>query len=246
MYFPSLLKRDDAMSQKTLILATEGAFLDALIEIFGVAKNGLPVSWDAGFPEVHVKESNRNSWVLVSRGHYGLLPAAIQSTVFCANPYLSSSLIVHVGTAGYTGSDIAVGEIAFSTFCKQWDLDLTALGFAQGEMPGGKKASAIPADLGRSIPEGCKSAPLLSGSSFVDMKNLPTALSSFTENGHVLVDMEGAGVCEAASTFGVDAICVRLVTSNKKGTGDFNRLITSSADRVAQAVSALLTNLGRC
>ena len=237
----------------TLIIGTEAVLVEELRKKLGGLKE-MPLNAATNILDSYLISWGPECVMVLARGRYGLIETTKVVTAFALNS-LSPSLIIHVGTAGYTGTDIQVGEIAVATSSLQWDLNLNDPNFGIGELPGVKRGNPVPADLHQFLPAEVKKARLLSGNRIVDVvrdgdnSKLPGGIRSLitgTPPNHALVDMEGEAVLNVASTFGVDAFCLRVVLSNETGASyDQNGLLISSARNMAEVVCSILANLGR-
>ena len=128
--------------------------------------------------------------------------------------------IINTGVAGSLDADIDIGDIVVSTEAVQHDMDVTALGFARGEIPYGE-ASVFPADedMRKSAVQAVQSvAPeihvfegrVCSGDQFIASHEQKENIIS--EFGGLCCEMEGAAIAQVCCLNGTPYVIIRAIS----------------------------------
>lgn len=178
--------------------------------------------------------------VLVAQCGIGKVNAAALAQILVLE---GTKQLIFTGVAGGLAPGLAVGDIVVSTDAVQHDVDVRALGYALGEVPG--EGLSWPADktLQRAALKAAQAlgevkvvaGRVLSGDQFIADREQGRALYR-TFHG-LCAEMEGAAVAQICSRAGVPFVIVRSISDSADGgaEGDF-RSFTPLAARRAKAV----------
>lgn len=157
--------------------------------------------------------------------------------------------VVNTGVAGSLDNRINIGDIVLSTDVIHHDMDVTALGYAAGEVPGlGTTAFAANADL-RALaytaaqivtPElGIFEGRVASGDQFIADKTKKIALA--TQFGALCCEMEGASIGQASWLNDVPFLVVRAISDKADGSAEvpYAQFEKSSAQKSARLTGEL-------
>lgn len=158
--------------------------------------------------------------------------------------------IIFTGVAGGVEPGLEPGALVFSTSAVQHDVDVTALGYEPGEIPG--TGRFFPADehllhhatqAALAIGEAAHHGVIASADTFVaDSARVQELHARY---GAACTEMEGAAVAQAAHAWGVPFLIVRALSDSADGEAsvDFRAFTEFAADRSAKLVAAMLTRL---
>ena len=128
--------------------------------------------------------------------------------------------IINTGVAGSLDAAIDIGDIVVSTEAVQHDMDVTALGYARGEIPYIEK-SVFPADeeMRASALEAVKAAApevhafegrVCSGDQFIASREQKESILSSV--GGLCCEMEGAAIAQVCSLNGTPFVIIRAIS----------------------------------
>ena len=128
--------------------------------------------------------------------------------------------IINTGVAGSLDAAINIGDIVVSTEAVQHDMDVTALGFARGEIPYSEK-SVFPADeemRARAVEAVKAAAPevhafegrVCSGDQFIASREQKDSILSSV--GGLCCEMEGAAIAQVCSLNGTPFVIIRAIS----------------------------------
>ncbi|ALS58294.1 5'-methylthioadenosine/S-adenosylhomocysteine nucleosidase [Rathayibacter toxicus] len=193
---------------------------------------GAALHWDLDFT---------GTSVLLVRTGVGLVNAAGALTAAILRTQ-TEPLVVSAGSAGGLGAEVQVGDVVLGDEYVQSDVDVSAFGYARGQIPGMParylgSAAVLAADVSVTILDGSaipvKRGLIASSDTFVTgchvervLRYFPTALAA---------DMESAALAQTAYVYGLPFISVRGI-SDLCVPGDFNMHIDDAADRSAAVV----------
>lgn len=156
--------------------------------------------------------------------------------------------IIFTGVAGAVGDGLRVGDIVVSTDAVQHDVDVRALGYVRGEVPGDGLAWAADEALQRVALQAAEalaevasgevrvvSGRVLSGDQFIaDRAKVAELREVF---GGACAEMEGAAVAQVCSRSGVPFVVIRSLSDSADGGAELDfRAFTVLASRRAKAV----------
>lgn len=163
------------------------------------------------------------------------------------------SAVIFTGVAGAVDARLEVGDIVVSTDALQHDLDVTALGYDLGRVPG--ESLSWPADprLRRAALEAATELSevrnvlegrVVSGDQFIAS---PTRVAELRERfGAACAEMEGAAVAQLCAKAGVPFVIVRSIsdTADHGAEVDFRAFTRLAAERAKRVVRGVLARLG--
>ena len=178
--------------------------------------------------------------VLLTVGGIGKVNAAMTTTHLLA---AGARSVIFTGVAGGVHPQLKVGDIVVSSDCLQHDVDVTALGYRLGELPGEPLSwPADPALVGLALEAAHDIAGVqvtggrvVSGDSFVAS---PQKVAWLWEHfGAACAEMEGAAVAQVCARHGVPFVVIRSVSDSGDGSAkveyrEFMPLVARTAKTV--------------
>ena len=145
--------------------------------------------------------------------------------------------IINTGVAGSLNADIDIGDIVVSTDAVQHDMDVTALGFAKGEIPYTNQ-SAFPADeaMRRSAVQAVQEAApdihvfegrVCSGDQFIASHEQKDAIIS--EFGGMCCEMEGAAIAQVCCLNGTPYVIIRAISDKADDSEEVSYVVFEKA-----------------
>lgn len=163
----------------------------------------------------------------------------------------SVARIIFTGVAGALDPQLAVGDLVISRDALQHDVDVSALDYAPGQVPG--ELFAWPADpaLIAAAEAACariggvavRTGRIVSGDTFV--ADAATSARLHEQFAAACVEMEGAAVAQVCSRAGVPFVIIRSIsdTADGKAEVDFREFTELAARRAKQVVLNLLQGI---
>ena len=167
-----------------------------------------------------------------------------------------AAAVVFTGVAGAVDEGLSVGDVVVSRDAVQHDVDVTALGYALGEVPGdgiawradprlidAALAAAREAAAEDPAPARVVVGRVASGDSFVaSTVEVAWLRSTF---GAACAEMEGAAVAQVCAKWNVPFVIVRSIsdTADHDAQVDFRAFTALAAARAARVVPGLLRRL---
>lgn len=140
--------------------------------------------------------------------------------------------IIFTGVAGAVGPELNIGDIVVSTDCVQHDIDVTALGFASGQIPftdvwvweADKQLVELAVKAGQAITDDISvvTGRILSGDQFVASRDKVKWLHE--QFAAACTEMEGASVGQVCSMNGIPFVVVRSMSDKADGSAHVNFL----------------------
>lgn len=183
--------------------------------------------------------------VIVAQCGIGKVNAAALTQVLI---HQGISQLIFTGVAGGLARGLNVGDIVVSTDCVQHDLDVTALGYQAGEIPG--EDFSWPADetLQRLALESARklndvsavAGRVLSGDQFINSTQKQAFLrDSFAG---ACAEMEGASVAQVCAKWQIPFVIIRSISdiADNDAKVDFREFTPLAAARAGQVVRGIL------
>ncbi|HEX7021592.1 MAG TPA: 5'-methylthioadenosine/adenosylhomocysteine nucleosidase [Trueperaceae bacterium] len=178
--------------------------------------------------------------VLLARCGIGKVNAAALTQLLIGQ---GAQRIIFTGVAGALAPGLGIGDIVIGTDAIQHDLDVTALGYAPGQVPG--EPFSWPSDpelvaLARRAAEGRKGARVIlgriaSGDQFIASPERARALHE--RFGATCAEMEGAAVAQVCNRAQVPFVIIRSISDSADGAAELNfREFTPLAARRAKSL----------
>ncbi|GAA3996415.1 5'-methylthioadenosine/adenosylhomocysteine nucleosidase [Deinococcus rubellus] len=186
--------------------------------------------------------------VLITEGGIGKVNAAMTTAALIA---AGASQVIFTGVAGGVHPELRVGDIVVSTDCLQHDVDVTALGYELGVVPGESLSWAADAALrdlaleaAREL-EGIRAVEgrIASGDQFVASREKVQWL--WQTFGAACAEMEGAAVAQVCAKHGVPFVVIRSVsdTADHDAQVDYREFMPLVARHAKQVVRGMLARL---
>lgn len=186
--------------------------------------------------------------VLVTEGGIGKVNAAMTTVALIAH---GATRVVFTGVAGGVHPSLRVGDIVVSTDCVQHDVDVTALNYALGTIPGEAPAwaaddalRAVATQAARALGEvNVVEGRVASGDQFVASRERVAWLRETF--GAACAEMEGAAVAQVCAKSGVPFVVIRSVSDTADGGAhvDYREFMPLVARRAKQVVRGMLPHL---
>ena len=206
-----------------------------------------------------VQEARVGAFVFYEGGLEGQPVVVVRSGVGKVNAAVTTLLllqrevgrVIFVGVAGALEPALNVGDVVVSTDAVQHDVDVTALGYAPGEVPGElpaweadeslrEAALAAAAELDG---VGVMAGRVVSGDQFIASADKAAALRA--QYGAVCAEMEGASAAQVCAKWGVPFVIVRSISDTADGAAkvDFRTFTPLAAERAERVVRTMLRRL---
>lgn len=185
--------------------------------------------------------------VIITQGGIGKVNAAMTTVTLIA---AGAAQVIFTGVAGGVHPDLRVGDIVVSTDCVQHDVDVTALDYPLGEIPG--EAASWPADehlrrlayaAASTLPVRAVEGRVASGDQFVASPEKVRWLAQTF--GAACAEMEGAAVAQVCAKCGVPFVVIRSVsdTADHSAKVDYRQFFPQVARHAKQVVRQMLASL---
>ncbi|WP_425148141.1 5'-methylthioadenosine/adenosylhomocysteine nucleosidase [Deinococcus sp.] len=186
--------------------------------------------------------------VLVTVGGIGKVNAAMTTTHLLA---AGVTQLIFTGVAGGVHPELKVGDLVVSSDCLQHDVDVTALGYRLGEVPGeslswvaDETLSALALEAAHEV-EGVNvtGGRVVSGDVFVASPEKVAWL--WQHFGAACAEMEGAAVAQVCSKHGVPWVVIRSVSDTADGGAhvDYREFMPKVARHAKTVVRGMLRRL---
>lgn len=186
--------------------------------------------------------------VLVQSGVGKVMSA--MSVAVLANTFLVDA-IINTGSAGAVSSDLAIGDVVIADKLVYHDVDLTAFGYAYGQMSAQpqffESNEAFIACFKKILSENqisSKIGLIATGDSFIaGQDKIDTIMQHFPEV--LAVEMEGAAIAQAANSLNLPFIVVRAMsdTATHDANITFDEFIIQAGKQSAQVLLDFLEDL---
>ncbi|WP_084976454.1 5'-methylthioadenosine/S-adenosylhomocysteine nucleosidase [Plesiomonas shigelloides] len=187
--------------------------------------------------------------VALLKSGIGKVAVALGTTLLIE--HFSPDVIINTGSAGGLDSRLNVGDIVVSSEVRYHDADVTAFGYAYGQLPGCPEAFAADPKL-INVAESCiRNAGLnavqgliCSGDAFVHgADNLARIQQHFPQI--AAVEMEAAGVAHVCNQYQLPFVVVRAISdvADKEASMSFEEFLPVAAQQSSVIVAAMLKQL---
>lgn len=187
--------------------------------------------------------------VLLTRGGIGKVNAAMTTTCLLLS---GADRVIFTGVAGGVHPDLRVGDIVVSTDLVQHDVDVQALGYAPGTIPGEAPAWEADATLREVALEAARDVAgvqvvagrVASGDQFIASQAGVQRL--WKEYQAACAEMEGAAVAQVCAKAGVPFVVIRSIsdTADHDANVDYRTFMPLVARHAKQVVRGMLARLG--
>ncbi|GGO22994.1 5'-methylthioadenosine/adenosylhomocysteine nucleosidase [Deinococcus humi] len=186
--------------------------------------------------------------VLLTRGGIGKVNAALTTAHLLA---AGASRIIFTGVAGGVHPELRVGDIVVSTDCVQHDVDVTALGYPVGTVPGEAPAWAADDTLRGAAVQAAQEVSgvrviegrVASGDQFIASPEGVRRLQSVFDA--ACAEMEGAAVAQVCAKAGIPFVIIRSVSDTADGSAsvDYREFMPQVARHAKAVVRGMLARL---
>lgn len=186
--------------------------------------------------------------VLLTRGGIGKVNAAVTAAALLA---AGATRVIFTGVAGGVHPELRVGDLVVSTDLVQHDVDVTALGYPLGTLPGEAASWSADPELRRAALEAAQELQgvrvlegrVASGDQFVASQ--AGAQRLWQEFGAACAEMEGAAVAQVCARAGVPFVVIRSVsdTADHDAQVDYRSFMPLVARHAKQVVRGMLARL---
>ncbi|ACS86584.1 5'-methylthioadenosine/S-adenosylhomocysteine nucleosidase [Musicola paradisiaca] len=189
--------------------------------------------------------------VAVLKSGIGKVAAALGTTLLLE--HFQPDVVINTGSAGGLASSLNVGDIVVSDEVRYHDADVTAFGYAPGQMAG--CPAAFTADpnlitLARqsiaSLKLNAVSGLVVSGDAFINGKE-PLARIRQTFPQAIAVEMEATAIGHVCHQFGVPFVVVRAISdvADQESHLSFDEFLATAAQQSTQMVEHMLQSLAQ-
>lgn len=190
--------------------------------------------------------------VIVLQSGIGKVNAAVGTTVLLER--YQPEAVINTGSAGGFALDLAIGDIIISDEVRHHDVDVTAFGYAMGQVPG--MPAAFAADPGlreqarRAIlaldEVNVREGMIATGDSFMaDPERVERTRTLFPDM--LAVEMEAAAIAQTCHLFACPFVVIRAL-SDIAGSGDnhlsFEAFLDTAAAHSSRMVDQMLHQMG--
>ncbi|TDQ57027.1 adenosylhomocysteine nucleosidase [Mesocricetibacter intestinalis] len=162
-------------------------------------------------------------------------------------------VVINTGSAGGVAEGLQIGDIVVSTHCCHHDADVTAFGYAKGQLPANPQKfisdpelTAVAARIARAQGHRVQFGLICSGDSFIHGgEALARIKNDFPEV--IAVEMEAAAIAQTCHGFNVPFVVVRAISDGGDGKAEmsFEEFLPIAAENSSQMVVAMLEQLGK-
>lgn len=138
--------------------------------------------------------------------------------------------VMNTGVAGSLNADLDIGDILVSVQAIQHDMDVTALGYEPGRIPGFEKREFIAdAEMADAVAAACRRANpdvnivkgcVLSGDQFISSAEVKERL--ITQFHGDCAEMEGASIAQTAALNGIPFVIIRAISDKADGSAEMD------------------------
>ena len=212
-----------------------------------------PVTERRGPFEVHIGRIEGVDVILAECGIGKVNAAALTQALLD----MGAAKVVFTGVAGALAPELRVGDVVIGDSAVQHDVDVTALGYQPGEVPGSGTVFEADGALVAAAFEAARQAALVSGGWRV-VRGRVASGDRFVGGGELArqirerfaaacVEMEGAACAQVCSRWGIPFVIVRSLSDSADHSAqvDFRAFTELAAERAEQIVRGLLRTLAR-
>ncbi|WP_373820289.1 5'-methylthioadenosine/S-adenosylhomocysteine nucleosidase [Glaesserella sp.] len=190
-----------------------------------------------------------NTEVALLQSGIGKTAAAIGTTLLLQ--LMKPDMVINTGSAGGLDPNLNVGDIVISTEVRHHDVDVTAFGYAKGQLPGNPSAFTADAHLIEIAMKESQKAGLnavlglvCSGDLFVNGSEVIARIRhDFPQVS--AVEMEAASIAQVCHAFKVPFVVVRAISdvADKESHLSFDEFLPLAAEKSSLIVLAMLNSL---
>jgi adenosylhomocysteine nucleosidase len=196
--------------------------------------------------------------VVVLRCGIGKVSSAVGCAVLI--DHYKPDLVINTGSAGGMGENQSIGDVVVANALVYHDVDLTAFGYAAGQLPGQSQTFPVRENYMAAAEQAIDELkaeqvlpPLMNhkrgliGSSDTFMHDARTIAQVKTVfAGIAAVDMEAASIAHTCTLFGVDVMVIRALSdiAGADSAMKFDEFLAVAATNSAEIVRRIVRNIG--
>ncbi|WEV45657.1 5'-methylthioadenosine/adenosylhomocysteine nucleosidase [Streptococcaceae bacterium ESL0687] len=156
--------------------------------------------------------------------------------------------IINTGSAGGIGGDLKVGDLVIGDRLAYNDVDVTAFGYAYGQMAGQElyyeSSKYFVSQLKNVTEDKAKVGLITSGDSFISSQEKINQIKDHFPQ-VLAVEMEGASIAQAAHNLNKPFVILRAIsdTGNEEASISFDEFIIEAGKKSAQVILDLLKKM---
>lgn len=187
--------------------------------------------------------------VVVVESGIGKVLAAITTTLLIS--HYQVDVVINTGSAGGIGEGLAIGDVVIANKLAYFDADVTAFGYAMGQMAGmplyyeaDSKLIAQTEQAAQANGLKTRTGLIVTGDTFVDKQEKIDLIKSYFPE--VLAnEMEGAAIAHVAHQFKVPFVVIRAMSDvgDESASVNFDEFIVEAGRKSAEMVIALVKSL---
>lgn len=206
------------------------------------------VEWQEG-GALFISGKIKDQEVVVVQSGIGKTLAALTATILISR--YEVDVLINTGSAGGIGEGLKIGDVVISKRLAYFDVDVTAFGYAPGQMAGmplfyeaDEKLVAAAEAAAQQQELETHTGLIVSGDTFVDKQSvIETIKEKFPE---VLAnEMEGAAIAHVAHQYQRPFVVIRAMSdvANEDASVNFDEFIIAAGQQSAAMTIALVKNL---
>ncbi len=185
--------------------------------------------------------------VVITQCGIGKVNATIATTLVIHS--FSPSAVINTGSAGGIGEGLAVGDVVIGNAVAHHDVDVTAFGYAMGQMAQMPADYACDETLVTRASQCAKAFPnatihrgqIVSGDQFIcSAERFATIKQHFPQA--LAVEMEACAIAQTCYRFDTPFVVIRAISdlANEKASVSFDEFIVEAGKRSAEMVIAMI------
>ncbi|MGO2083875.1 5'-methylthioadenosine/adenosylhomocysteine nucleosidase [Vagococcus sp.] len=187
--------------------------------------------------------------VVLTQSGIGKVLAAVTTTLLISHYHVD--MVINTGSAGGIGEGLKIGDLVISEKLAYSDADVTAFGYAFGQMPqmplyyeADTKLIALTKEAARENGWTNYSGLIVSGDTFVHSQVQIDAIKEHFPN-CLANEMEGAAIAQVAYRYERPFLVIRAMSdvANEEASVNFDEFIIEAGKKSAQLVLTLLNKL---
>ncbi|WP_274584299.1 5'-methylthioadenosine/adenosylhomocysteine nucleosidase [Neisseria leonii] len=189
---------------------------------------------------------------VLSLSGIGKVNAAVATALLVR--HFSPDCIINTGSAGGLGSGLKVGDVVVGVQTAHHDVDVTAFGYAPGQVPQLPPVFASDADLVAAAGQAAAAfdgaavhfGQIVSGDQFIHSTEKSDRLRALFP-GALAVEMEAAAIAQTCAQLDVPFVVVRALsdTADEQAEVSFDEFLQQAGRRSAQMVEAMIAALAQ-
>ncbi|WP_432355182.1 5'-methylthioadenosine/S-adenosylhomocysteine nucleosidase [Sporosarcina sp. A2] len=227
------------------------AIIGAMEEEVTILKNQIQLAKETVIAGYEFTEGTlKDRQVVLVKSGIGKVNAAVATTLLLQ--LFKPEVVLNTGSAGGIGENLEVGTVVLSKDVTHHDVDVTAFGYALGQVPGGpvtyvadEKLLEVAAQAVKAIGKHAHATGLIaSGDVFMsDANRVYTVKQQFPEL--IAAEMEAAAVAQVCHEFSVPFVVIRALSdiAGKESSLSFDEFLPAAAQHSSEVVIEVISKL---